>query len=125
MRERDEGQGEKEKAYLHIYIPASTWLTRLDLDKWIYEPPSESEEDTKDDNLSFLLPSGGGAMGGAGSGTFGNARYSPTSSPKGKKKRKKKSKHELEEEEEMKKVSHLVFYDWHHTSMYAYMYIAV
>ena len=87
-------------------------LCSLDLDKWIYEPPSESEEDTKDDNLSFLLPSGGGGtFGGASgglSGMYGDMNHSPTDSPKGKKKRKKRSKAELEEEEEMKRVSCLV-----------------
>ena len=99
-----------------MWLRGSLFLS-LDLDKWIYEPPSESEEDTKDDNLSFLLPSGGGSFGGAsGGGTFGDARYSPTGSPKGKKKRKKRSKQELEEEEEMKKVSHYLFYDWFYFS---------
>ena len=72
-------------------------LIRLDLDKWIYEPPSESEDESKEDNLSFLLPSG--VSGGATS-------YSPTDSPKGKKK-KRKTKRDKEEEEEMKRVSRL------------------
>ena len=86
-------------SYVHLRCNC---LVRLDLDKWIYEPPSESEEDNKDDNLSFLLPSGSGA----GGGTFGDVgNYTTADSPKGKKRRKKKSKLEQEEEEEMKKVS--------------------
>ena len=75
---------------------------RLDLDKWIYEPPSDSEEDFKANDLTFMLGSGGG----------GNDQFTShvPRSKKGKKRRGKKGAEEVdgeesEDEEDMKKVS--------------------
>ena len=64
----------------------------LDLDKWIYEPPPESEDDMKDD-LGFILePLPVGEVRGGGR------------SPPSKGRRKKRSKLEKEEQEEMERV---------------------
>ncbi len=64
----------------------------LDLDKWIYEPPPESDNEFKDE-LGFLLePS-------STRGTMGGDK-NPTS----KGKRRKRNKEEKEEEQEMEKV---------------------
>lgn len=67
---------------------------RLDLDKWIYDPPPESEDEVRDDDLGFLMEP---------SITRGTATDTKASSGKSGKK-KKRTKQEKEEEEEMEKV---------------------
>jgi hypothetical protein len=78
-------------------------ISRLDLDKWIYDPPSESEDEFKSSDLTFMLGSGGGATG-------GNDQFNSSShtghTKKGKKKKGKKGmgEEESEDEEEMERV---------------------
>ena len=72
-------------------------LCSLDLDKWIYDPPRESDDDFKD-SLGFVLdPSSSPGLKGDKSPTMG----------KGKKH--KRTKAEKEEEVEMEKVCVCVF----------------
>lgn len=70
---------------------------RLDLDKWIYDPPSESEDEFKSD-LTFMLTSGGNDH----SPTMNS--YSSHQGKKGKKRRGKKGEAEEDEDEELEKV---------------------
>lgn len=73
------------------------------MDKWIYEPPSESEDEFKSNDLTFMLTSGA-----TDTPTYNGT--SPTLRPKKKKKRKGKKgggeeeEEEDEEDEEMTKV---------------------
>lgn len=71
----------------------------MDLDKWIYEPPSESEDEFKSNDLTFMLTSGGN--------DHSPLMNSHTSRGKKGKKRKgrKGEEDEEEDEEEMEKVS--------------------
>lgn len=83
------------------------YTCRLDLDKWIYDPPSDSEDEFKTNDLTFMLGSGGG----------GNNQLSSYvgRSKKGKKKKGKKGAgggvdgEESEDEEEMEKVRQWMF----------------
>lgn len=72
-------------------------ICRLDLDKWIYEPPSESEDEFKSNDLTFVMGSGGDHHTPM---TNGGVR-----SKKGKKRKGKRgAEDEDDEDEEMEKV---------------------
>ena len=84
----------------------------MDLDKWIYEPPPESDDEYKVDDLSFMLTSGGN-------------NHNPTvhHGKKGKRKKGKKGA-EDEEEEEMERVRvYKIHFNAHH-ALRVYIYIA-
>lgn len=68
-------------------------FVRLDLDKWIYEPPSESEDEFKSNDLTFMLTSGA-------TDTHTYNGTSPALRTKKKKRRGKKGGEEEEEEDE-------------------------
>ena len=75
---------------------------RLDLDKWIYEPPSESEDEFKSNDLTFMLTSGGNDH---SPSLNSHAPTAPRGGKKGKKRKGKKgAEDEEEEEEELEKV---------------------
>ena len=71
----------------------------MDLDKWIYDPPSESEDEFKSNDLTFMLTSGVGR-----DGHSPNLSSPSLRSKKGKKKKGKKGAEEEDEDEEFEKV---------------------
>ena len=72
----------------------------LDLDKWIYEPPSESDEDFKSDDFTFMMTSNSTGANDYTSNLNGPSSHRPK---KGKKRRGKKGEDD-DEDEEMEKV---------------------
>ncbi len=71
----------------------------MDLDKWIYDPPSESEDEFKSKDLTFMMTSGMG-----GDGHSPNLNSPALRSKKGKKRKGKKGAEEDDEDEEFEKV---------------------
>ena len=78
-------------------------IARLDLDKWIYDPPSDSEDEFKGNDLTFMMSSGGGA---GGNDQFATPRTGRSKKGKKKKGKKEMGEEESEDEEEMERVCH-------------------